>query len=150
MSSGRDESGRGSRDAGRGQTNRRPATHDPRPLFAEGVRHFNNREFWEAHESWEAIWLEADADVEQFLQGLIQLTAAYHHFQRGTFRGGVRLVDAALRRLSGYPQHFWNLDRAGAEEAARRHAEWARTLLASGEETARIPEDEYPKMSLSG
>lgn len=117
--------------------------------FEEGVRHFNARRFWEAHESWEEIWLEADPDVEQFLQGLIQLTAAYHHFQRGTFRGGVRLVEAALRRLSGYPDHFWNLDREQAEEAARRHAEWARSLLARRDESTRLQEDEYPKMSLS-
>ncbi len=117
--------------------------------FEEGVNHFNARRFWEAHESWEEIWLEADADVEQFLQGLIQLTAAYHHLQRGTFRGGVRLIDAALRRLSGYPDHFWNLERAPAEESARRHAEWARSLLARGDEIARLSEDQYPKMTLS-
>lgn len=119
------------------------------PRFVEGFEHFNARRFWEAHESWEAIWLEADADVEQFLQGLIQLTAAYHHLQRGTFRGGVRLIDAALRRLSGYPARFWNLDRAPAEEAARRHAVWARSLLAQGDDRTRLDEDEYPKLSLS-
>ena len=132
MSSGTDRPGRGSR-----------------PLFAHGVDLFNQRKFWEAHESWEEIWLEAEADVEQFLQGLIQLTAAYHHFQRGTFRGGVRLVDAALRRLSGYPEHFWNLERRPAEEAARRHAEWARSLLARGIDDERLAEHEYPKMTLS-
>ena len=119
------------------------------PRFAEGVAHFNARRFWEAHESWEAIWLEADADVEQFLQGLIQLTAAYHHLQRGTFRGGVRLVDAALRRLSAYPAGFWNLDRAAAEEAAARHAAWARSLLAAGDEQTRLDESAYPKLTLS-
>ena len=58
-----------------------PAT-DAKPDFAthfrEGLAHFNNREFWEAHESWETLWLVAESDVEQFLQGLIQIAAAYH------------------------------------------------------------------------
>ena len=34
-----------------------------KPDFAahliEGIEHFNSRRFWEAHEAWEMIWLEA-------------------------------------------------------------------------------------------
>jgi len=74
--------------------------------FEEGVAHFNAREFWHAHESWEILWLEADSDLVEFLQGMIQLAAAYHHLQRGTPRGAVRLIDAALRRLEPFPAAF--------------------------------------------
>ena len=93
---------------------------DYRTYFFEGVSHFNAREFWEAHESWETIWLAAESDVEQFLQGMIQLAAAYHHVKRGTHRGAARLFEAALRRLAAFPQRFSGIDRGAAEEAARR------------------------------
>jgi hypothetical protein len=116
--------------------------------FLEGVDHFNAREFWHAHESWETIWLEAESDVEQFLQGLIQLAAAYHHVQRGTFRGAVRLYDAALRRLSGFPPNFCMLDRTPAEEMARRHREWTASLLEHDTLDERLADDDYPKLML--
>ena len=116
---------------------------DFQPRFREGVAHFNSLEFWEAHESWEELWLVAETDLEQFLQGLIQLAAAYHHVKRGTFRGAVRLFDAALRRLSAFPQRFCGIDRTAAEAAAKRHREWIAARIDSDE---RLELDEYPRL----
>ena len=115
---------------------------DYRTHFLAGVRHFNAHEFWEAHEEWEAIWLVAASDVEQFLQGLIQLAAAYHHVKRGTHRGAVRLFEAALRRLSAFPTAWSGIERGGAEEAARRH--WAQIAASD----AKVPENEFPELVL--
>jgi predicted metal-dependent hydrolase len=110
--------------------------------FLEGVAHFNALEFWHAHESWEELWLEAETDVEQFLQGMIQLAAAYHHVKRGTYRGGVRLFDAALRRLDAFPRDFSGIDRTAAEEAARTH----RALFSGEFPEQRLDESQYPKL----
>jgi predicted metal-dependent hydrolase len=41
-----------------------------------------------------------------FLQGLIQVTAAFHHLQRNNPLGTVLLLQAALRRLDRYPETF--------------------------------------------
>ncbi|MEA2568274.1 MAG: uncharacterized protein QOI24_275 [Acidobacteriota bacterium] len=112
-----------------------------RPSFVAGVAHFNAREFWEAHESWEELWLEAESELHQFLQGLIQLAAAYHHIKRGTFRGAVRLIDAALAKLAPFPLRFCGIDRAEAESAARRDRERA----ARAESLA---ESDFPKLAL--
>jgi predicted metal-dependent hydrolase len=114
--------------------------------FVEGVDHFNATEFWEAHESWEQLWLEADGDLVEFYQGLIQLAAAYHHSKRGTLRGAVRLFDASLRRLEPFPRQFHDLDRDAATTAARRHREWAAANIESG---ARLDPEEFPKLILS-
>src|SRR5438045_8695227 len=117
-----------------------------KPDYAEhflcGVRHFNGHEFWEAHEAWETIWLAAESDVEQFLQGMIQLAAAYHHVKRGTHRGAARLFEAALRRLAACPLTFSGIDRRAAEEAAQRHRE---RVVASEE---RVPPAEFPDLVL--
>ena len=41
-----------------------------RPDFQHGLRggidRFNRLEFWEAHEAWEELWLQAQSDVHQF------------------------------------------------------------------------------------
>ena len=115
---------------------------DYQTYFLEGVEHFNSHDFWDAHEAWETIWLVAESDVEQFLQGLIQLAAAYHHVKRGTFRGAVRLFDASLRRLSAFPHPWSGIDRRGAEEAGRRHRE---RIAGSAE---KVPESEFPQLIL--
>jgi len=105
--------------------------------FVEGVHHFNAREFWEAHESWETIWLVAESEVEQFLQGLIQIAAAYHHVMRGTYRGAIRLFEAGLRRLEPFPAHYCDVDRSGVESAAQRDRE---SLARAQEPPVELPE----------
>lgn len=117
--------------------------------FLEGLDRFNTRRFWDAHESWETIWLVAESDVEQFLQGLIQLAAAYHHIQRGTLRGAPRLFEAALRRLAAFPPMFGMVDRGKAEAAARDHREWVTALIAH-DESGELAEWQYPELQLLG
>ena len=74
--------------------------------LAEGLRLYNSREFFTAHEAWESVWLKAPEPEKTFLQGLIQVTAAFHHWQRGNRLGTFLLLQAALRRLEKYPQQF--------------------------------------------
>jgi hypothetical protein len=112
--------------------------------FRAGLDHFNAAEFWDAHESWETIWLEAESDVHRFLQGLIQLAAAYHHVKRGTYPGGLRLFDAALEKLSDFPKRWCGIDRTSVEETAGRHREWVATLLVQGATDKRLNPDEFP------
>jgi predicted metal-dependent hydrolase len=123
---------------------------DFKTYFHEGVAHFNNREFWHAHESWETLWLEAESDVEQFLQGLIQIAAAYHHVQRGTYRGAVRLFDAALRRLEPFPPLFCGVDRAAVEAASRRDRERVASILERDALAERFPEGDFPRLTEVG
>lgn len=105
-----------------------------------GVALFNDGRFWEAHEAWEGIWLAAEGDEKQFLQGLIQLAAAYHHVQRGTSpRGAVRLFEAALRRLAPFPPRHDGIDREEAVACASRQRE----QIASEESTDDFF---YPKL----
>jgi predicted metal-dependent hydrolase len=79
--------------------------------FRAGLAHFNATEFWEAHESWETLWLAAESDAKRFLQGMIQVAAAYHHVKRGTLAGAPRLFEAGMRKLAPFPQDFCGVDR---------------------------------------
>ena len=105
----------------------------------KGVTLFNSHQFWHAHEAWEELWLQSSGEEKIFLQGLIQLAAAYHHVQRGTFRGGVRLFDAALRKLERFDDGRGGIDRRDAIEAAAQHRE----KIASG---THIDAGEFPKL----
>lgn len=100
---------------------------------------FNEQKFWHAHEAWEELWLHSTGDEKIFLQGLIQLAAAYHHVQRGTFRGGVRLFDAAFEKLAPFENGHDGVDRTEAVDAARGH----RKKIARGE---HIAPGDFPKL----
>jgi predicted metal-dependent hydrolase len=104
----------------------------------KGIALFNDQKFWHAHEAWERDWLQASGEEKRFLQGLIQLAAAYHHVQRRTYRGGVRLFDAALRKLEGFADDHLGVNRTEAVARASEHRE----KIARGE---HIDAAEYPK-----
>jgi hypothetical protein len=74
--------------------------------LAEGLRLYDAEEFFAAHEAWESVWLPAQEPEKTFLQGLIQVTAAFHHLQRENRLGTSRLLRAALGRLEHYPEDF--------------------------------------------
>src|ERR1043165_6279680 len=80
--------------------------------FRDGVAHFNATGFWPAHGWWERLWLAAESGAKQFLQGLIQVAAAYHHVKRGTLRGAPRLFEAGMKKLAPFPHGYCGVDRS--------------------------------------
>ena len=74
--------------------------------LAEGLRLYEAGEFFTAHEAWESVWLGLPEPEKTFLQGLIQVTAAFHHLQHENPLGTTLLLQAALRRLDRYPESF--------------------------------------------
>ena len=79
--------------------------------LAEGLRLYNSGEHFTAHEAWESVWLAAPEPERTFLQGLIQVTAAFEHLKRNENQlGASRLLSHALRRLEPYPPDFGGID----------------------------------------
>jgi len=109
-------------------------------LFAHGVTLFNARYFFEAHEAWEEIWLYSAPPEKTFLQGLIQVTAAFHHHSRENLRGTKSLLRAGLLKLEDFPPHHRGLDVEKLRKVARR---WLEVL--DSEETVSWPA--LPKIS---
>ena len=57
-------------------------SHEKDRLFQKGLDAFNSAHFYDAHEHWEEVWLETPNPEKMFLQGLIQVAAAFHHYSR--------------------------------------------------------------------
>jgi predicted metal-dependent hydrolase len=89
-------------------------------LFARGIEFFNTRYFFEAHEAWEEIWLHTEPPEKTFLQGLIQVTAAFHHHSRENLRGTKSLLRAGLLKLEDFPSHHRGLNIEKLREVSRR------------------------------
>jgi hypothetical protein len=78
--------------------------------LAEGWACYGRRQFFEAHEHWEAVWLRSVEPERNFVQALIQLASALHHFQRHNWRGATGLLVRALGRLQAYPPRFQQVE----------------------------------------
>jgi uncharacterized protein len=87
--------------------------------LAEGLSCYRNHEFFEAHEHWESEWLRAAEPEKAFLQALIQIAAAFHHFERKNRIGAASLLRASLRKLDLYPAAFGGLDVESIRQSVR-------------------------------
>jgi predicted metal-dependent hydrolase len=82
--------------------------HDPR--FTDGVELFNARNFYQAHDPWESLWLERFGEEKDFLQGLILSAVALHHYTRGNLRGARSRYRLSVDKLEKYPDAYWGVD----------------------------------------
>lgn len=108
-----------------------------------GAALFNQGLYWESHEAWEELWLELEDEPKLFLQGLIQVAAAYH---KATVqlqpRGCVMLLTTALEKLDRSPPDFMGVETRAFLPAVRRTLTEAQRWLAgevSGLDRALIP-----------
>lgn len=84
--------------------------------LAEGLKCYRESKFFEAHEHWESVWLLTEEPEKSFLQSLIQITAALHHFHTGNRAGAASLLKRAFNRLSHYPAVFGGIEVAPLRE----------------------------------
>lgn len=78
--------------------------------YLEGIRLFNEEEFFECHDVLEELWSETMGDERSFLQGLIQASVALFHFGNGNLGGARKLFDSAWQRLGQYPTPYMGID----------------------------------------
>lgn len=83
---------------------------DERRLYLDGIRLFNERRFFEAHEVWEAAWHAAHGKKQKFYQGLIQCAVALEHYRRSNPRGVASLYRSYQTKFQTIPPVFMGLD----------------------------------------
>jgi uncharacterized protein len=113
-------------------------------LYQKGLEAFNSAHFYDAHEHWEEVWLETPNPDKMFLQGLIQVAAAFHHYSRANLLGTRNLLQAGLLKLDCFPKVHGGLEIEALREAVRG---WLLALEA-GESPKRnqIPQIKYDNL----
>ncbi len=87
------------------------------PYYLQGIEYFNECDFYEAHEVWEALWTDYQGPSRKFFQGLIQVAVGLHHFGNGNIHGAKKLFATSRKYLEPYrPDHMGcNLEKLLAE-----------------------------------
>lgn len=112
------------------------------PSIAEGIRLFNTKKFFEAHEALEAVWLKAQGEEKCFLHGLIQVAAAFHHFTRGNLTGFQSLLEKGSRKLENSGEARGGIQLAGFLEQLQPWREFARQ--SAGQKDSSGPRETSP------
>jgi predicted metal-dependent hydrolase len=110
-------------------------------LFQKGLEAFNSARFYDAHEEWEEVWLQTPHPERMFLQGLIQVAAAYHHYLRSNLRGTRTLLREGTAKLEPFPEIH-----RGIEVGRLRHVTRRWLLALDGGETPGA--DEIPLIEI--
>lgn len=85
---------------------RQPAMAPYDPRYVEGIRLFNEHEFFACHDVLEDLWGETLGKKREFYQGLIHVSVALHHFEEGNLGGARKMFESARRYLTQYaPSH---------------------------------------------
>lgn len=73
----------------------------------DGIRLFNQRQFFQSHEVWESYYQDCELEHKPFLEGLIRLAAAFRMFaDLAEVKGAVRGIYQALIRFENYQPEF--------------------------------------------
>tara|TARA_B100000941_G_scaffold82211_1_gene56531 strand:- start:33085 stop:33456 length:372 start_codon:yes stop_codon:yes gene_type:complete len=68
-------------------------------LYNSGLNSFKNKQFYQAHEFWEELWIEHKLSDSKFIQGLIQLSVAYFHITNLNKKGAISLFKKCSVKL---------------------------------------------------
>jgi predicted metal-dependent hydrolase len=78
--------------------------------LSEGIKLFNERDFFSAHDYFENLWMEADRENKIFLQGLIQVSVGSFHAVCGNIKGAKSQYVKALSKLSKYSSVYCGIN----------------------------------------
>jgi predicted metal-dependent hydrolase len=86
------------------------------PYLVEGIRLFNQGDYFMSHETLEEHWVEAPEEDRDFLQGLIHLAVGFLHHGRGNAKGALLQFSKASKRLESYPDAYQGVDVAAVRQ----------------------------------
>jgi uncharacterized protein len=68
--------------------------------YLQGIALLNEASFFDAHEALEDVWRAAPPQNKKFLQGLVQVAVAFHHYSTGNRVGMRSVLERAIKNLS--------------------------------------------------
>ncbi|MBI4526596.1 MAG: DUF309 domain-containing protein [Deltaproteobacteria bacterium] len=86
------------------------AQNEQDPRFYKAIDEFNQRLFFESHETLEELWLEENGAEKLFYQGIIQIAAGYFKWEQGVLIGAIKLLHAGLDKIEPYRPAYLGLE----------------------------------------
>jgi hypothetical protein len=95
------------------------------PKAIEGMKLFNEKRFFEAHEELETAWRAEQDEVRDLYRGILQVAVFYLHVTRGNYAGALKVYERSRKWLGMFPAVHFGIQ----VERLRRDAEDAANVL---------------------
>ena len=82
----------------------------PPPELLEGIKQFNDGEFFEQHETLELLWRDTRTPDRSLYHGILQIGVGFHHWGKGNFHGASVLLDEGIERLRPFAPSCQTVD----------------------------------------
>jgi predicted metal-dependent hydrolase len=73
------------------------------PKAIEGLKLFNQKRFFEAHEELEDAWRNETGPIRELYRGILQAAVVYLHITRGNYNGAVKVHERCVKWLNHWP-----------------------------------------------
>jgi len=70
--------------------------------ITEGVKLFNDGSYFEAHDFFEDLWMEAEAKDRDFYQGMVHVSVGSYHLICGNYTGALSQYRKGVEKLEKY------------------------------------------------
>ncbi len=117
--------------------------------FYRGLEEFNKEAFFEAHEVLEDLWHEYRDTDRTFIQGLIQIAAAFYHVQSHNLKGAVSQFAKGNEKLTHYVPTYCNVGVARLLEDVRENLQRLQNGTHPDFEAVRYPKIQYSRVATS-
>ena len=74
--------------------------------FWQGVKEFNEEQFYACHDTLESLWLESREPDKTFYQGILQIAVGCYHLENKNLKGAAILLGEGMRRLKDYQPSY--------------------------------------------
>lgn len=113
---------------------------DPPPgALLTAIAEFNDGQFFEQHETLEALWIQEADPVRYFYQGILQVGVGFYHWSRHNRHGTLTKLRQGLEKLQHYRPACMTVD-------VERFMHETQDILHALEQSPSLPE--FPPPSL--
>lgn len=92
----------------------------PSARFLVGVEQFNQREYFECHETLEALWNAEPGPARTLYKGILQVGVGCYHLLRGNYRGTLIKLESGAAYLEAFAPRCMGVEVAPLIAAAER------------------------------
>jgi hypothetical protein len=74
--------------------------------YQKAIDYFNNGYFFEAHDTFEELWMDDRDEARRFYQGLVQLSTGFYHLVMKNLKGAESQLTKGIQKLLDYPSVY--------------------------------------------
>lgn len=78
--------------------------------ITEGIELFNTAHFFEAHDYFEALWIESSGEERLFYQGMVQMAVGCFHLISGNYKGSLSQFNKGTTKLKNYVPKYYRVN----------------------------------------